>query len=247
MSLWMGIYAMRQLGGLRREGRLAGGILPLVHSAVIHTGDGSWTAARSTTAITADLGGESWEAPIAEYLRLAAGEVDVDSSGLAGNKAAAILRLIFNRDVKLWRPLAADAVDSLAGPEALDVRRACLVWLEEWVPERFPGEQLWDLSELQGKELERWEKMKEDLMYPFRQKFILQGREEGLEQGLKLGLKESFKRSMEDRRQLLVRLACKRFDDLRAGKLRSLLDQIGDSGKLDEAGDWILSCESGSA
>ena len=36
-----------------------------------------------------------------------------------------------------------------------------------------------------------------------------------------------------------------RFEDVSAASLRSLLDRIRDSDKLDEIGDWILSCEKG--
>ena len=256
MPLRMGIYAMRQLEGLLREDRLPDGRLPLVHSAVVYTGDGPWTAGLSTSEITLDLGGASWDVPNVEYRLLAAGEVDIDRAGLQGNSAAAILRLLWNRLTSRWRKLAAVAMDAIAGREASDVRCNCLLFLEAWVPQRFKGEQVWDLSRLEGEEHERWAKMKDELNV-FTQRFIREGiqkgrqagrqegRQEGLDLGWKQGLEEGLKRGLDDRRQLLFRLACKRFDDVPAASLSILLDRIRDSAGLDEVGDWILSCESG--
>ena len=174
MPLRMGISAMRQLECLLRADRLPGWRLPLVHSAVVYTGDGPWTAARSTAEITLGLDGAGWNVPKMEYRLLAAGELDIDRAGLEGNSAAATLRLLWNRVASRWRKRAVDAMDAFAGPEASYVRCEFLLFLEAWVPRRFKGEQVWDLSRLEGEEYERWAKMKAELNV-FTQRFIHKG------------------------------------------------------------------------
>ena len=46
-------------------------------------------------------------------------------------------------------------------------------------------------------------------------------------------------------RDLLCRLAARKFDAGRAEELAGLLSRIGDPERLAEAGDWIIECASG--
>ena len=81
--------------------------------------------------------------------------------------------------------------------------------------------------------LERWEKAK-----------IAEGVERGLAQGIERGLTEG---AAQGRVALLGQLAAQRFGDGVAGQLTALLADESDLSCLDEAGVWLLECDTGEA
>ena len=89
------------LRGLRDEGRLTGGHLPLVYRMVVHTGPGRWTAARSLEAAQVVPGGRVRQASAIEYAVLARGETDPERSELLHSRLAE-LRIPENAVVAAW-------------------------------------------------------------------------------------------------------------------------------------------------
>ena len=70
-----------------------------------------------------------------------------------------------------------------------------------------------------------------------RDKYRAEGRAEGIEQGIEQGIAAE--------RDLLRRLAARKFDAGTAERLAGLLARIDDPERLAEAGDWIIESASG--
>ena len=76
----------------------------------------------------------------------------------------------------------------------------------------------------------------------------IQGKAEGLEQGLERGLERGMARGMaQGRVALLEQQAEQRFGAGVAGQLAALLTDVSDTSRLDEAGKWLVACDSGEA
>ena len=74
-----------------------------------------------------------------------------------------------------------------------------------------------------------------------REKLRAEGRAEGIEQGIEQGIE----RGIAAERDLLRRLAARKFDAGTAERLAGLLARIDDPERLAEAGDWIIECVTG--
>ena len=65
--------------------------------------------------------------------------------------------------------------------------------------------------------------------------WVEQGREEGREQGIQQGLQRQ--------RALLGRQAARKFDAAAGERLAAALAGVADPDRLEQAGDWIIECE----
>ena len=76
---------------------------------------------------------------------------------------------------------------------------------------------------------------------------IEQGRAQGIEQGRAQGIEQGRAQGIEqgrvEERALLCRLAARKFDDDAGKQLAAALDDVTDSGRLAQVGDWIIECE----
>ena len=70
-----------------------------------------------------------------------------------------------------------------------------------------------------------------------------EGRAEGIEQGIERGLE----RGLAAERDLLCRLAARKFGAGTAERLAGVLARVGDTRRLGEVGDWIIDCATGEA
>ena len=68
-----------------------------------------------------------------------------------------------------------------------------------------------------------------------------EGRAQGIEQGIERGIEQG----IAAERDLLRRLAARRFGAGTAERLAGLLAPISDSHRLAEVGDWIIDCTTG--
>ena len=89
--------------------------------------------------------------------------------------------------------------------------------------------------------LARWEEAK-----------VAEGVERGLAEGVERGLAEGEKRGLAEgeaqgRVALLRRQAQWRFGADVAGQVTALLAAVADVSRLDEAGEWLLECDTGEA
>ena len=89
--------------------------------------------------------------------------------------------------------------------------------------------------------LARWEEAK-----------VAEGRRLGLAEGVERGRAEGVERGLAEgvaqgRVALLRRLAALRFGADVAGQVSALLADVTDVARLDEAGEWLLECDTGEA
>ena len=71
-------------------------------------------------------------------------------------------------------------------------------------------------------------------------------RAEGEQRGLRRGLEQGLEQGLERERQLLVRLARRKFGTDVAEALAGLLAGIDDPDRLQDVGEWIVDCDIGS-
>ena len=72
-----------------------------------------------------------------------------------------------------------------------------------------------------------------------------EGRAEGIAQGVERGREQGFEQGLAAERELLCRLAMRKFGAGTAERLAGLLARIGDTRRLAEVGDWIIDCATG--
>ena len=78
-----------------------------------------------------------------------------------------------------------------------------------------------------------------------RERLRAEGREQGLERGIEQGIERGIEQGLAHERDLLRRLAARRFDRRTAERLSGLLERIGDAEGLARVGDQIIECGSG--
>ena len=73
---------------------------------------------------------------------------------------------------------------------------------------------------------------------------IEQGVQQGMQQGIEQGMRQGMQQGVQRQKDLLRRLAERRFDAETAQRLSALLEGA-DADRLIEVGDWIVDCASG--
>ena len=74
---------------------------------------------------------------------------------------------------------------------------------------------------------------------------IEQGIKQGIEQGIERGIERGLERGLAAERELLCRLAARKFGTGAGERLAGVLAQVGDTGRLAQVGDWIIDCTTG--
>ena len=256
--------ALRESGTVRAEG----GVPPML-SMVVHNGDRPWRAA---TECAAPLTGDGATLAVRTYatvdLQVLALEPDSEGRRLApGSRLATLAELESAPAESLPKLLLAafrrhDGLGSAMLRRGLHVRvKAALARrgraeglppLEEW--ERMlaarRGE---DMTAMLDATLARWEEAKvaEGL-----RRGLAEGVERGLAEGVERGRAEGVERGRAEgaahglaqgRVALLRRQVEWRFGADVAGQASSLLAEVTDVARLDEAGKWLLECDTGEA
>ena len=72
-----------------------------------------------------------------------------------------------------------------------------------------------------------------------------QGRAEGRAEGMEQGIEQGLEYGLAAERELLCRLAARKFGTGPAERLADLLAPISDTGRLAQVGEWIIDCETG--
>ena len=242
--------ALRESGTARAEG----GVPPML-SMVVHNGDRPW---RAETEFAGPLTGDGAPAPMRTYatvdLQVLARGPDAEGRELAPRSRLATLAELESAPALPRLLLAAferhDGSESAMLRRGLHLRvRAALARrgrdgelppLEEW--ERMlaarRGE---DMTAMLDATLARWEEAK-----------VAEGRRRGLAEGVERGRAEGVERGLAEgvaqgRVALLRRLAALRFGADVAGQVSALLADVTDVARLDEAGEWLLECDTGEA
>ena len=248
--------ALRESGTVRAEG----GAPPML-SIVVHNGDRPWRAAAE---FAGPLTGDGAPLLMRTYatvdLQVLARDPDAEGRELPPGSRLATLAELESAPAELLPRLLLAAFERHDGLESATLRRGLhlrvkaalarhgraegLPPLEEW--ERMlaarRGE---DMTAMLDATLARWEEAK---VAEGRRRGLAEGVERGLAEGVERGLAEGVERGLaQGRVALLRRLAALRFGADVAGQVSALLADVTDVAHLDEAGMWLLECDTGEA
>ena len=162
---------------------------------------------------------------------------------LSDDNAAALLTGLENQ----WReriPAQLTALRKrLDAPELAALREVMLRWVQHLAKQR----NRLDLGIVDMAEIDRMHESGELEGYfaarlrAWQDEYRAEGRAEGIEQGIEQGLEQG----LAAERELLCRLAARKFGAGTAERLAGLLASIGDTGRLAQAGEWIIDCATG--
>ena len=252
--------ALRESGTARAEG----GVPPML-SMVVHNGDRRW---RAETEFAGPLTGDAAPAPMRTYatvdLQVLARGPDAEGRRLAPGSRLATLAELESSPAEALPGLLLAVFRRYDGLESATLRRGMhlrvgtalarhgraegLSPLEEW--ERMlaarRGE---DMTAMLDATLARWEEAK---VAEGRRRGLAEGVERGRAEGVERGRAEGVERGLAEgvaqgRVALLRRLAALRFGADVAGQVSALLADVTDVARLDEAGEWLLECDTGEA
>ncbi len=204
---------------------------PAICPQVIYNGRKLWTA---RTDIGGPAGIRETVGPgrvALDYRLLDARPERLDVPGLEGNIVAALFRYERNRDVSKAAVLAEAVVQALGKAGASRPRRAFLVWVNDRLPKRFPGETLPEIED--GEERVA---MMEARFVELEQQLLSQGRVEGRVEG-----------RMEGTKAVLSRQARRLHGEAVALLFSRWLEACTDPQQLDAAADWIADCDTAEA
>ncbi len=219
--------------GLRRGGQLTpAGRLPPVVPIVLYNGRRPWSAALQVEELIEEMPGDlTTYRPRLRYLLIDEGRYSDSELRVGRNLAAALFQLKNNRTpADVQRVLAALLV-WVHDPEHDSIRRAFTVWLKQvLLPGRLPTVVIPEIQELAEMQSMLAERVIE---------WTQQWKEEGLQEGLQQGLATE--------RDLLLRLARKRFGDACAQALAPLLEPQDNPETLAQIGEWLVDDDTGEA
>ena len=260
---------LREAGALEREGAL-----PPMLSIVVHNGERPWRAGAEHRG---PLTGDGRQAPMRMYatvdLPVLARGPDAEGRALAPGSRLAELEYA---PAEAWRGLLWAAFRRHGGAGSAGLRRGLHLRVEAVLARQGMAAELPPLAEFERRlaerrggdmtammdlTLERWVKAKiaEGLEQGLEQGLaqgveqgLAQGTERGLAQGMEQGLEQGRAQGMErglaqGRVALLGRQAEHRFGAGVAGQLTTLLADVSDLSRLDEAGEWLMECDTGEA
>ena len=224
--------ALRQSGTARAEG----GVPPML-SIVIHNGERPW---RATAEHAAPLTGDAPPAPTRMYatvdLQVLARGADAEGRKLAPGSRLATLAELESAPAESLPRLLLAAFRRHDGLESAMLRRGLHLRAEAALASRGLAEELPPLAEcermLAARRGEDMTAMLEATLARWEEAKVAEGVERGAAQG---------------RFALLRRQVEWRFGDDVAGQVAAVLADVTDVARLDEAGKWLLECDTGEA
>ena len=233
-------------------------VLPLV----FHAGPSRWTAAPRVIDLVTPGASGARELPglssradglfagegylVLDAMRLAPGEVRRDN-------AAALLAALCDPDAERLPGQLAALAGRLSAPELRPLLEVMLSWAL-WMARRRSGV---DLGDLDMAELDELNGADEAEAYfaarrrAYRERYRAEDEARGLERGMARGLEQGVARGLEQglaaERDLLRRLAERKFGAAVAARLAGLLAETADAEALARAGEMIIDCETGEA
>ena len=232
---------------LSRGGLGPDGLRPPVLPVVLYNGGPPWSAATDVRDLVAPTGPYlAPYQPSQRYLVVDLQRLREDDLPLR-NLVGAVSRMERSRSPKDLRRVAASLQDWLQGPKDGELRRAFADWLwrlaQRLQPEGAAADSPPDLDlEDVRMTLDEVEMNLEERVAQWPKPWIQKGIEQGMEQGLEQGLEKGLQRE----RALLRRLAALRFGADAAERASALLQRITDPDRLEEVGELIVRCETGS-
>ena len=230
---------LRESGTVKAEGPV-----PDMLSIVVHNGERPWRA----TAEWAPLTGDAPPARVPMYATvdlqvLAAGPDPLGRSLPAGSRLATLAGLESAPAERLPR-LLLEAFRRYAGAESAGLRRGLHLRVQAALERRGAADGLPPLTECERMLAERRGKkmtaMLDATLARWSEAKVAEGVQRGLAQGVARG-------AAQGRLALLGRQAERRFDARVARRVTALLADVSDVSRLDEAGEWLVECDTGEA
>ena len=172
---------------------------------------------------------------------------------LRHDNAAALLAGMENLELETAEELFRAFHKRVNAPELQELKEVMLGWASRQARRRL-GVELGDMAELNrlrdpdeidayyGTRVHAW---KEEYRAEGRAEGIEQGIERGIEQGIERGIERGLERGLAAERELLCRLAARKFGTGAGERLAGVLAQVGDTNRLAQVGDWIIDCTTG--
>ena len=228
-------------------------VLPIV----IYNGNSPWSAAPRVIDLVTPGASDAWHwsSSVASradplfsgdgYLLLDTHRVGADD--LRMDNAAALLAGLENPSLERVAAQVAALRRRLDARELKPLRELMLLWAQRVSRRRLNL----DLGIKDMAELDRLHESGElevfftERALAEREKLRSEGRAEGIERGIERGLERGLEQGVAAERDLLRRLAMRKFDAGTAERLAGLLSRIDDPEGLAAAGDWIIECAGG--
>ena len=228
-------------------------VLPIV----IYNGNSPWSAAPRVIDLVTPGASEAWHGsssvasrddPLFSgdgYLLLDTARMGADD--LRMDNAAALLAGLENPSLERVAAQVAALRRRLDAPALKPLRELMLLWAQRVSQRRLKLDLgIEDMAELdrlhESGELEVFFR---ERALAEREKLRAEGRAEGIERGIRRGIERGLERGIVAERDLLRRLAARKFDAGTAERLAGLLSRIDDPERLAETGDWIIECAGG--
>ena len=208
--------------------------LPPVLPVVIYNGRRRWNAAADVSELIASGGAAlARYQPSQRYFLLDEGRVG-DAVLPAGNLVSALIALETSRDRERLPELLGSLIGLLREQGDEELTQAFRSWVAQvLLPRRFRGGESGSLPRLEEVRTMLAEQVRE-----WTEEWVEEGREQGIAQGREQGIAQG----RAEERALLCRLAERKFDAATARRLAAALEDVADSGRLAEVGDWIIEC-----
>ena len=227
--------------------------LPPVLPIVLYNGDSPWSAVPRVIDLVApgaSRAGEGGSTAASRADPLFAGDgyllLDMKRAGaddLQSDNAAALLAALENPSLERVGAQMSALCRRLDAPELAPLRELMLLWAQQVARRRFTVD--WVIEDMA--EIDRLHESGE--IETFFRSRALEERErlraEGVELGKELGKELGIAQGLVAERDLLVRLAARKFGPDASERLARLLAEVDDTERFAEAGEWIIECATG--
>ena len=164
---------------------------------------------------------------------------------LRHDNAAALLAGMENLELETAEELFRAFHKRVNAPELGELKEVMLGWASRQARRRL-GVELGDMAELNRlRDPDEIDAYYGTRVHAWKEEYRAEGRAEGIEQGIERGIERGLERGLAAERELLCRLAARKFGTGAGERLAGVLAQVGDTNRLAQVGDWIIDCTTG--
>ena len=242
MAARMHVYAEAARERLRRQGKSDEDGVVRVLPLVLYSGDGPWNALGGVAEVGVTADGEVWLPLSGNYLLLDANRRAREDLPRE-NLVTAVFELNAAETLDEMCARVRSLLDRLRG----EPRRAVFDWLRLVAPRMFPQSDAAAAIASLEREFAEIETEEGTMMALAKrvQEWEAEWHRQGFEEGLKQGLEQGEKQGLAAERELLRRLATRRFGTASGDALVCRLAEISDPNRLARIGERIIDCDTG--
>ena len=164
---------------------------------------------------------------------------------LGRDNAAALLAGMETLELETAEELLSAFHKRLSAPELEELREVMLAWATRQARRRL-GVELGDMVELNRlQDPDEIDAHYGERVHAWKEEYRAEGRAQGRAEGMEQGIEQGLEHGLAAERELLCRLAARKFGTGPAERLADLLAPISDTGRLAQVGEWIIDCETG--